>query len=328
MADYGGGNGLSTDHFYSTVRSSKSSVNSRRLSRTARENGSASSYEEGRIVVDSVGSAFSTVTAEKLLVFIINMTYFCVLLLFIAIPMLVAIPGGFYEESGEFKFISIGFKQHSALASFIWGVSTTFIGFARLLSIVMYIKSPLSTIILSLLITVSVGAGIVTVRYDEVIDMHIAAAATWIATSLVFYAFVAAFNGIYSNTNGGSAGIKITWTLNVLSALLFLGFIIKFNLGGRNQTDFLVAGVCEYATAFLILFIDFQVAYSIHGRFLKNASLLTDIQWCACCASCCCCGSASGDDEDYDSDYGRHRGSGYHQDYYRRLHPEDRGQYV
>lgn len=235
-----------------------------------------------RVDVNSMHEAFQTASAVSLLLFIIYMTYFSVLLLFLAIPMLSSVPGGFFDDNGMFKFISIGFKQHSALASFIWGVCTTFIGFTRLLSVVLYIKRPFNAIAYGLLITVTMGAGIVTVRYDEVEEMHIAAAGVWIASSLIFYGVVGAFNGIYSQKHGG-IGMKITWSLNVACALLFLTFIIKFNSAGRNPQDFLIAGINEYATAFLILCMDFQIAFSIHTRFLWSAGLFSQVE-CCCCA--------------------------------------------
>lgn len=229
------------------------------------------------VIVDSVSAAFETVTAQKFLVFIILMTYLSITCLIVAIPTMSSVPGGFYDNEGMFKFISIGFKQHSALASFIWGICTTFIVIVRFIGIVMYVRSPRLAILYSILLTVTVGAGIVTVRYDEVIDMHFAAAGIWIGSSLVFYGTVGAFNRAYSSVNGGR-GMKIIWGANVITALMFLAFIIQYNANGRkNPGDFTAAGVNEYITAFLILVMDFILAFSIHTRFLHSADLLSNL---------------------------------------------------
>lgn len=232
--------------------------------------------DDDKIYVSSFSDAFQTKTAQTLTVFVIDMTYVSILCLFLAIPLLAAVPGGFYDDDGMFKFISIGFKQHSAVASFIWGVCSTFIGFTRLLAIAFYVRSPLMTIFYCLLLTVTMGAGIVTVRYDEVVEYHFVAAGAWIASSLLFYGGVGAWNRAYSAVNVG-IGMKIVWCLNVITAVLFLVFVIMFNTSGRNKQDFLIAGINEYATAFLILFMDFLLAFSIHSRFLQGADLLSEI---------------------------------------------------
>lgn len=240
------------------------------------------SYEpdEERVYVDSLPAAFESATAQTLMVFIVNMTYLSVICLCLTIPLLSSVPGGFYDKDGMFKFISIGFKQHSALASFIWGVCTTFIGFTRFIAIVLYVRSPLRTILYSLLLTTTMGAGIVTVRYDEVIEMHFAAAGVWITSSLVFYGVVGAFNKAYSEVNRGAV-MKVFWSLNIVSAVLFLVFLMRFNTAGRDPNDFLIAGISEYITAFLILVMDLLLAISIHTRFLGSAWLLTEIHLCA-----------------------------------------------
>jgi hypothetical protein len=252
--------------------------NGRRSSREFRRGSKISSSQKKEEVlhVESIPEAFETATAQTLMVLIIGMTYLSVVCLTVAIPVLSSVPGGFYDSNGMFKFISIGFKQHSALASFIWGVCSTFIGFTRLISIVLYVRSPLRAIVYVLILTVTMGSGIVTVRYDEVVDYHVAAAATWIASSLIFYGVVAAFNSAYSEVNGG-VGMKIVWVLNIISALLFLGFIIRFNQYGRDPNDFTVAGINEYITAFLILVMDFLLAFSIHTRFLQGADLFSEL---------------------------------------------------
>lgn len=285
---------LSTDDFASSAGSSTSSRKSHRQFRRGKHvfpktnrmdylDSVSDESDTDSVYVDSLPAAFESATAQTLMVFIVTMTYISVLCLFLAIPLLASVPGGFFDEDGMFKFISIGFKQHSALASFIWGVCSTFIGFCRLVAIILYVRSPLRTILYSLLLTVTMGAGIVTVRYDEVIGMHFVAAALWIASSLAFYAVVGAFNRAYSEVNGG-LGMKITWSLNIVSALLFMSFIIKYNAAGRNPSDFLVAGVNEYITAFLILVMDFLLAFSIHTRFLGGAGLLEEVK-CSCCCN-------------------------------------------
>jgi hypothetical protein len=271
---------LETVGFLSGVSSSSSKKSHRHFRRGSKTYvRDVSSTDSDKVHVDSLPAAFESATAQTLMVFIMTMTYVSVLCLFISIPVLAAVPGGFFDDDGMFKFISIGFKQHSALASFIWGVCTTFIGFTRFIGIVLYVRSPLRTILYSLLITVTMGAGIVTVRYDEVIEMHFVAAALWIISSLFFYGVVGAFNRAYSEVNGG-LGMKIIWTLNVISATLFLVFIIKFNVSGRDPADFLAAGVNEYVTAFLILCMDYLLAFSIHTQFLGTASLLSEIRCC------------------------------------------------
>ena len=228
------------------------------------------------IIVDSISSAFQTATAQKFMVFVIMMTYLSVVCLAIAIPTMAAVPGGFFDEDGLFKFISIGFKQHSALASFIWGICTTFIILVRFIGIVLYVRSPRLAILYSIILTVTMGAGIATVRYDELIDIHFVAAGIWIASSLVFYGTVTAFNRAYSSVNGGR-GMKIVWSASVLVSILFLAFIIQYNTNGRSANDFMIAGVNEYLTAFLILVMDFMLSFSIHTRFLHSADLLSDL---------------------------------------------------
>lgn len=106
--------------------------------------------------------------------------------------------------------------------------------------------------------------------------MHFAAAGTWIASSLVFYGVVGAFNRAYSAVNRGII-MKVVWCLNVVSAILFLTFIIIFNVGGRNADIFTAAGINEYITAFLILTMDYLLAHSIHSRFLQGANLFSGI---------------------------------------------------
>ncbi len=140
-----------------------------------------------------------------------------------------------------FKFISIGFKQHSALASFIWGMCTTYIGFARFMAIIFYVKSPLCTILYSLLPAVTMGAGIVT--HGEVWRGH------WHALC-----GCRRLDSIFSNVLWGSWLIQqsllrsqrgarhegdVVFKLNVIWATLFLSFVIKFNAAGRHPQDFL-----------------------------------------------------------------------------------------
>lgn len=240
------------------------------------DNGSHKEEEEAEEGIHGLHLAFDSPSAQTLMVFVTYMTYLSVLCLFLCIPMLAAVPGGFFDEDGMFKFISIGFKQHSALSSFIWGMCSTFIGFTRLIAVVLYVRSRVRTVVYALLLTVTMGAGFVTVRYDEVVEMHFAAAAVWIASSLLFYGLVGAFNRSYSRVNGG-IGLKIVWCLNVVTAALFLTFILLFNTSVRSRQYFMIAGMFEYATAFLILFMDFVLAFSVHTRFLGGADLLTDI---------------------------------------------------
>jgi hypothetical protein len=106
--------------------------------------------------------------------------------------------------------------------------------------------------------------------------MHFVAAAIWIASSLVFYMLVGAFNKNYSSVNGG-VGLKIAWTCSFICAMMFLAFIIVFNSAGRDPNHFLIAGINEYLTAFFILVMDFMMTHSIHTRYLNGADIFSEM---------------------------------------------------
>ncbi len=81
-------------------------------------------------------------------------------------PLFAAVPGGFFDEDWLFKFISIGFKQHTVLASIVYGLAMPCISFMRFLGIIVYVTSPFRAMLYTILQMIGMGAGIVTVRCD------------------------------------------------------------------------------------------------------------------------------------------------------------------
>jgi hypothetical protein len=270
--------GIVTSGDANSFRRSRASMQrDKKLLESGTEGSDAALTAENHMVkVQTFQDAFQTVTAQSIVVFIIMSTYASVICLGLCMPILAGVPGGFFDSEGLFKFISIGFKQHTALASLMYGLCMPLIGFMRFFAIIMYITSPFRALLYSVLLVIGLGAGIVTVRYDVVVDLHFVAAAVWISSSLIFYALVGAFNKHYSSVNGG-LGMKIVWACSIVCAILFLTFVILFNTSSRDKQYFLIAGVNEYLTAFFILVMDFLMAFSIHSRFLNGVDLLSEI---------------------------------------------------
>lgn len=216
-------------------------------------------------------------------------SYISVAVLMVCMPLFAFVPGGLYNEEGYFNFISDGFLKHSALSSFVYGVATTCIIIVRLLAILVYISGSRDTDqdsdlvcgctanlidpksrqqAYSMLLIVTVGSGIVTTRYDEIEGLHSAAAGTWIVSSLVYHALVMAFNKRFSEKNGGGGG-KVAWGISLLAALAFMSMLMLFQVD-PSLDHRLYAGLAEYATAEMILVMDFMLAFSIHTRFVQE----------------------------------------------------------
>jgi hypothetical protein len=135
-------------------------------SSSSNSSNSQNQTEHETIKVLSLNDAFQTVTSQTVVVLVIVMSYLSVMCLGLCMPLFAAVPGGFFDEDGLFKFISIGFKQHTVLASIVYGLAMPCISFMRFLAIIVYVTSPFRALLYTILQMICMGAGIVTVRYD------------------------------------------------------------------------------------------------------------------------------------------------------------------
>jgi hypothetical protein len=183
-------------------------------------------------------------------------------------PTSIQIIGGkqyIVHREDQLKMISVGFEQNSAAASLVYGIGMAFIGMARLLAITIAIKQPILAIVYFAILFISIGAGIVTTRYDEIQELHLVAAAVWIASSLVYHLVVTVVNRRFTLVTDTSNWFIMGYFLVcVLAACVFLANIIKMELGDMTAENYSAAAFSEYVTVYAILAMDFVLIFKLH----------------------------------------------------------------
>ena len=223
--------------------------------------------------VKTLDAAFRTTTAQLVMWVLIVLSNLSAVAIGLSMPYFAFVPGGAFDADGRLNFISVGFKKHSALASLIYGLGTTYISIVRTFAIIIYVPRPINALFYMGMLLVGIGAGIGTTRYDELESTHMVMAVLWIVSSLVYHGGVMAWNKTFSEVNNGFFA-KGIWLVNVVTAVLLVTYLAQ-STSNVERTDFyLIAGIFEYVTVGIILLLDIVLIYSIQTRYVEYPDTL------------------------------------------------------
>lgn len=175
----------------------------------------------------------------------------------VVIPLSLCLPGNVCTHAaGNVKMISDGFRAHSSLSTVVWGSALCWVTALRvhvLLSPGLYNKT-----LAQVALVLCTPASFVTIRYDEVDNVHVWAAAIWIVGSLVYH---------YAVMRGAHGGClpTVRWVVfgaTVLCGATFLGMFIGANSGGLPDDPTLLSAIAvlEIVTVYGILLCDFVLS--------------------------------------------------------------------
>jgi hypothetical protein len=206
----------------------------------------------------------------------------------VVIPLSLCLPGNVCTHAaGNVKMISDGFRAHSSLSTVVWGSALCWVTSLRVHALLS--RGSYNKTLAQVALVLSTPASFVTIRYDEVENVHVWAAAVWIMGSLVYH--YAVMRGVYDDFMPVLRWVVFGCT--VLCGAVFLGMFIGVHSSDVVQNRDVLSGIAvlEILTVYGVLLCDFLLSSFLlykendgdgifevlvwHAGFTEIASMLT-----------------------------------------------------